>query len=914
KLPFSAPSVMLLLEAHLKKNPTPPTIYNSLIPVEMEEVILKLLEKEPQRRFGYALEVAQRIKRILEDFRKGEVRVRTQETVAVEVKLPEQLLKVPWTGKKEELKKLLFSIEELKKRKGKLINITGEHGSGKSRFLEEVKAKAVEEGFFVFSGQSKEEVPYPFYLFEKIAEEIFRKHRKIVGGEGELLLQFFPELQKQIGLEEGFRTLPQIDPKGEKARLFYGFYSLIKSLGEKKPVVFLFDDLQWADSSSLELLNHLIYMCLFSENPIPVLFCLSFIDEEVSQDQKNLFYKYKNRAENIFLKPFNREELQEFVQGLLYSPEPLPMSFLDSLLNQSGGNPFFVMEIIRALIDEGILKRASVGMNWVITSIREVQRATISLERLKLPDTIKENLMLRLRKYSEKEVSLLQIAAMIGKKFPFMLWKQITGSSEEELLDLAEKLLKDKIFREHPGEVLEFVNDQIRKILIEGISDLKRRRMQGRVADGILSHYKEIPEELYFTLAQNLEEAGRGQEAKPFYRKLAEKAKKVYDLPRAEDLWMRYLELSLEDERAGGFKNLGDVMAYSGRFTEAENYYRKALEVAGEEDYFDIKIALGSLYGQKGDYRKMSEIIEEILRELEGKGKEMHLGWAYYYWGIVNYQMGKQEEALEVFKKSLEIFEKLENVEGILAVYGTMGAPYFLSGRIEEAVDILKKGLQLSENYGDFRRKLLSLTNLISLNLNLGDYEKAQNFIEEALKLSSAIGDLRIYAHILYQKGLLLKWEGNLKEGIEFLNRASSLGNEISAKEIYSNSLISLSTGFMEENNFEEALKMLKEAKNIAESSNLLILLPLINFLLFYLDFVKGDRENLENLNKTFEEIKKGGDPYDFAECSVYYSRVLKKEGNKNLAVDILQEALKVAQEKNYKSLIKRIEAELASP
>lgn len=912
KLPFSAPSVMLLLEAHLKKAPSPPTVYNSLIPVEMEDVILKLLEKEPQRRFGYALEVAQKVKKILEDFRKGEVKVRAQETVALEIKLPEQLLKVPWTGKKEELKKLYFSLEELKRKKGKVVQITGEHGSGKSRFLEEAKAKGVEEGFLVFSGQSKEEVPYPFYLFEKIAEEIFRKQRKLIGAEGELLLQFFPELQRQVGMEEGFRTLPQIDPKGEKARLFYAFYSLIKKLGEKRPILLLFDDLQWADSSSLELLNHLIYMCLFSENPIPVLFVLGFVEEEVPQELKPLINKYKNRGESIFLKPFNLEELQEFVQGLLYSPEPLPLSFLNTLLNQSGGNPFFVMEIIRALIDEGILKRASAGLNWVITSFREVQRATISLERLKISDTIKENLKLRLRKYSEKENSHLQIASMIGKKFPFMLWRQITGSGEEELLDLADKLLKDKILIEHPGEVLEFVNDQIRKILIEDISDLRKRRMQGRVADGILSFYREVPEDLYFTLAQNLEAAGRGQEAKKYYKKLAEKAEKVYDLPRAEDLWKRVLELALEDERAYALKHLGDVVAYSGKFAEAEDYYREALELAGEEEYFDIKISMGSLYGQKGDYRKMAETIEGVLKELEGKGKEKQLGWAYYYWGIVNYQKGKQEEALEFFDKSLKIFEKLENVEGILAVYGTMGAPYFLSGKIEEAVDILKNGLQLSENFGDYRRKLLSLTNLISLNLNLGDYEKAKDFIEEALKLSSAIADLRIYAHILYQKGLLFKWEGNLKEGIEFLKRAGNLSNEISAKEIYTNSLISLSTAFMEENNFEEAYKVLEEAKNIAENSNLMICLPLINFLLFYLSFIKGYIKNLENLNKTFEEIKKSGDPYDFAECSVYYSRVLKKEGNMEMAKNILQQALKLSQEKNYKSLIKRIEAELS--
>ncbi len=916
RLPFSSSSIMLLLESHLKQIPKPPTFYNSLIPDEMEEIILKLLEKEPQRRFAYAIEVAQKIKKVMESFKRGEEKKKTREekTIAIEPKLPEQLFVAPWIGKKEELKRAFLSVERLNQKQGGILTIEGEHGSGKSRFAEEIKSKAIENGFEVFSALSKEEVPYPFYLFEKIVSQFLKKYKKILMEEGEIILQFFPEIQKEIEKTEEFGTIPQIDPKGEKARLFYSFYSIIKNLSEKKPLVFLFDDLQWADPSSLELLNHLIYMLCFSENPLPVLFCLSYTPEEVSEENKNILFKYKNKSEIIVLKPFNLEELQEFVQSLLYNPEPLPLSFLEILLNQTGGNPLFIMETVKALIDEGFLKRQTGRINWIIASYKDAQRATMTLQKLALPETIKENLKLRLRKYNEKELAILQNAALIGKKFPFVLWHKISDITEDELLNLAEKLLKDRILKELPNEILEFYNDQIRKILIEEISGLKKRRVQGKIANAILSFYKEVPEELYLTLAQSLEASDRGREAKVYYKKLAAKHFKVYDLIQAEELWKKVLSFSEGKEKAESLKNLGDIMAYSGRYEEAKNYYLEGINISSplEEEYFDLKISLGSLYSQMGDYKKTAEIFDEINKELDLEKMEKQLGWVYYYKGIINYSLGNQTEAINFFKESLKIFEKLENVEGILAIYGSMGAPYFISGKTIEAENIFKEGLKLSSKYGDFRRKLLCLSNLISLKLNLGNYEEMDEYFKEALNLSSSIGDLRIYSHILYIKGLFLKRKKELKESIDYLEKAKDLSLEISAKEVYCDSLVNLSTALIEEGVLEKAKNYLNQTREIAFELNYLVNLNYIDFLINFLKFLEGNKEACKKMEEKLKEIKEKGDPYDFVECSIYFAKALKNLNENEKAKECLQEALEIAEEKNYNYLVRKIEEEFS--
>jgi len=913
RLPFSSNSIMLLLEAHLKQVPKPPTFYNSLIPDEMEEIILKLLEKEPQRRFAYAIEVAQKIKKAIETLKKGEEKrkVREDKTIAIELKLPEQLFIAPWIGKKEELRKAFTTLERLNQKLGGIFVVEGEHGSGKSRFQEEIRSKAIESGFDVFYSSSKEEVPYPFYLFEKIVLQFVKKYKKILSDEGEIILQFFPQVQKEVEKEE-FGTLPQIDPKGEKARLFYSFYSIIKNLSDKKPVVFLFDDLQWADPSSLELLNHLIYMLCLSDNPQPVLFCLSYVPEEVSEDTRNLLLKCKNKAEVVSLKPFNLEELQEFVQSLLYNPEPLPLSFLEILLNQTGGNPLLVTETIKALIDEGFLRRQTGRINWVITSIKEAQRATMTLQKLALPETIKENLRLRLKKYNEKDLSILQNAALIGKKFPFVLWHKISDITEDELLNLAEKLLKDRILKELPNEILEFYNDQIRKILVEEISGLKKRRIQSKIANAILSLYKEVPEDLYLTLAQSLEASEKTNEAKFYYKKLAEKHFKVYDLIQAEDLWKKVLSFSEGKERVESLKMLGDIMAYSGRYEEAKNYYFEGINIPlpSEEEYFDLKIAIGSLYSQMGDYKKMSEIFDDVLNELDKDKMKKQLGWVYYYKGIINYNLGNPGEAISFFNESLKIFEKLEYVEGVLAIYGAMGAPYFLSGRTKEAEEIFKEGLNLSSKYGDFRRKLLCLSNLISLKLNLGDYEELDNYFDEALNLSSSIGDLRIYSHILYMKGSNLKRGKKLKEAMEYFEKAKILSKEIQANDIYCNSLISISTSLIEEGNLKEAEEILKNAKEKIKEIRNMVYLNYIDFLIYYLQYTKGNKSLLKEMEEKLKEIKDKGDPFDFVECSIYYSKALKSSKEKEKAKGILEEALRIAEEKNYNSLVSKIEEE----
>ncbi len=915
KLPFSSNSIMLLLEAHLKEIPISPRVHNPLIPLKMEKLILNLLEKEPYKRIPFALEVAKKIKEIWENFKFGEDEtvIKEGKTVAIEVAIPEQLLIVPWIGKRKEMEEIEEGIKKLSFKRGSFFLIEGEHGIGKSRLLEEIKAKGIGYGFEVYSTIGKEETPYPFYIFEKILKDISKKHKNKIKDMGGFIFKFFPELQREMSQEDLFQTLPEIDPKGEKARLFYSFYSLIENLSTDKPVIFLFDDMHLADSSSLELINHLIYNSIFSEKQLPVLFILSFISEETNLETRNLLTKYKSKGKNIILKPFSIEETQEYVKELLQSPEELPIFFISNLYNQTGGNPFFITETIRALIDAGILARKSGEYKWLIQLTEEAQRMTIALEKLQLPESIKENLKMRLKKYNEKEIITLQGAALIGKKFPFILWQKISDFKEEEILDLAEKLLKDKILKELPMEYLEFTNDQIRKLIIEEISNLRKKRFQGKIADAILMLYKEIPEDLYFSLAQNLEASDREKEARNYYLKLGEKALKVYDLVQGEEFWNKVLKFSEDKEKIIPLKKLGDIMVYKGKYKEGEDFYKSALNLIEpeSEEFFEVQISLVSLFEQRGNIKEAEDMLEKIMKLLGGKNYQRIFAWSFYHKGIIEYQKGNFEESLENFKNSLHIFEDLNEVEGVLSVYGFMGAPYFSLGRPEKTEEIFQRGVLIAEKYGDFRRKLLSLSNLVSLQLNLGLFEKAEINIEEALKIAQSVGDLRLLAHLLLTKAQILKRFKDMEKGKIYAEKARELSYEISSKEIYAYSMLNISITQLEEGAIEDAENNIKEILTLCEEMGILRILPFTRFINSYINFLRGDIYFLKEMEDDFENLVEMKDPYDICDASLYLAKAYKKENLKEKAREILKEAIKIAKEKKFFHLIEKIEREM---
>ena len=920
QLPFQAPSLMQLLDMHLKHAPPSARGENPLIPVGLENTILKLLAKEPARRFSAAAEVGQELRTAREQVMRGETGERaTMEvsTMAFRLEAPENLLIAPWIGKDALLESLRAGLQELAGGKGGFHLVSGGHGAGKSRLLEEVRAEAVNRRAEVLGGAAKERGSLPYGLFQSALAQIHRKHPKIVGAEAGILSKNLPLLEDlgAAGMES--MTLTNLDPKGEKARFFHAVHLVFKRLASERPVVLLLDDLQWADDSSLELLNHLIYSFTGPEAAAPVFFAGALVPEEAEEGTPAatwLKQKVAREAVRHEMEAMNRQELAQYVQALLGHPELPPSRFVGALMELTGGNPFFVLETLRAMIDDNLLKRKTGNLSWDFSMYLSTDRATITLQKLPMPKNIQDNLDYRLRNYSEEEVLALQSAALIGRRFPFLIWQKVVDLSEDALLDLAERFLAAKILKELPGEMLEFSSDQVRAILAEGLTGLRKRRLHGKIADALLKTYDPVPEEQYVPLASNLEACGRKEEALPYFVKAAERASRSYHLQLAEILWKSVAALApdlpgQEDLMARAAGELGDVAVHSSRYDEAEAQFEKALDLLSpdHEAYYHWSIRLANCRGQRGNIQEMHAGLYTLLPAIAAKGFQASEAWCRAYLGVSLWEKGEPEASLAELDKALEIFKSRSDTQGLLLVHDNLGIPHFYLGQDAQAEAAMVQALELARRFRDVRRQLVALSNLLAYYTNHGQLEKARAAADESLPLAESVGDWRLYCFNLYAIASLHQTLGDLPKAASFAQKARDLAQEIGAEAILAHCLILLGEAAAEAGSLDEARAHFAAARDAYARLGVTRQLPYADLLLAWVNAVtERDPASLDAMRAKAAELLEAGNTSDHAHGMVYLAEALTRLGHPDEAREAAGKALEEAERHGYGNIAAR--------
>ncbi len=914
QLPFQAPALMQLLDMHLKHAPPSVRAENPLVPVGLENAILKLLAKEPARRFSVAAEVSQELRTARELVMRGETGERSTieiSTMAFRMEAPENLLIAPWIGKEAVLGALRNGLQALVGGTGGFHLICGDHGTGKSRLLEEVKAEGVNRRAEVLGGQAKERGTLPYGLFQGVLGQLYRKRPQVVGPEAGILSKNLPLLEDlgAAGMES--MTLTNLDPKGEKARFFHAVHAVFKRLAAERPVVVLLDDLQWADESSLELLNHLIYSFTGPEAAAPVFFAGALVSEEVNEKCPAaawLKQKVAREAVRHELGPMTREELGQYVQALLGHPEPPPARFTGALLDLTGGNPYFVLETLRAMIDDNLLKRKTGNLSWDFSMYLSTDRATVTLQKLPMPKNIQDNLDYRLRGYSEEEVLALQSAALIGRRFPFLVWQQVADLPEDDLLDLAERFLASNILKELPGEQLEFSSEQARAALAGGLTGLRKRRLHGKIADALLKSYRPVPEEQFVPLAVNLEACGRKEEALPYFVKAAERASRSYDLQLADSLWRSVAALAgdlpgKEDLMARAAGELGDVAVYSSRYDEAEEHFERALDLLSpvEEAFFHWSIRLANCRGQRGKIHEMHAGLYTLLPAIAAKGFQGSEGWCRAFLGVALWERGEPEASLAELGKALEIFRARNDIQGLLTVHDNLGIPYFYLGRDADAEAAMRDALELARRSRDVRRQLVSLGNLIAYYTNHGELDKARAAADEGLLLAESVGDWRLYCFTLYAVASLHQALGDLPRAAAHAQKARDLALEIGAEAIHAHCLMLLGEAAAAQEGLDEAEAHFAAAREAYARLGVERQLPYADLLTAWLRAARdGDANALETVRAKAAELLAAGNTSDHAHGMVYLAEALRRLGRTGEAREALRQAQEIAAKHRY--------------
>lgn len=498
-------------------------------------------------------------------------------------------------GREAELARLKRVITDLKQGVGRIVSVLGEAGLGKSRLVAEVK------GYF-------EDLPGPdcnwyetvslsyeahnaYGLLQRLIRQACDIHyedapdvvrMKLTAVTDALAEEDRPGAQRLLEVMFGLAVSGDGVPLEEdtfKDELFEVLQSWLRARFPAQPTVLVFDDMHWGDAASVEAIRRLL--SLTAELPLVI---VAVMREERQAPAWQIITtadeEYHHRYTRINLRPLTEAESNELISRLLAVAE-IPDVLRANILEKSDGNPFFIEEVVRTLIEDGIVVCEDRQVNDVTT---RYWRATSDGSAVSIPNTLQALLSARMDRLEEATRATLQLASVIGRNF-YLRVLQAVDRDDAELANHLAALVRLEMVRESarvPEIEYAFRNPLTQEAVYRTILLKRRREFHRRVGEVIEDLYASRLDGLYGLLAHHFTLAGEQERAIHYCRLAADKAIAVYAYDEAAQNLQTAVELlSVDtpvDVRLALYEKLGDVCRLMRDFAPAIANYQHALE------------------------------------------------------------------------------------------------------------------------------------------------------------------------------------------------------------------------------------------------------------------------------------------------------------------------------------------------
>ena len=475
--PFPGDDAVAVITQHLSATPVAPTLRRSDCPPALGALILGLLEKEVPNRPASAAEVVTALQAI--DL--------SAPVAALAAGNPlDRLSRGVFVGRDAELAKLRAAFDEARSGHGGLVMLVGEPGIGKTRTTQELETWATIHGAQTLWGRAYEEAGIPPYwpwlqIGRTWGSSVSTDRRDQVGAEE--LVRIFPEL-----LPPGTTAPePPRDPETAQFQLFDAYTRFMTSVAGDAPLVIVLDDLHWADKPSLLLLQHLARELA----RLPILIVGTYRDTDLVRTHplSNTLAALNRDPgfERITMRGLTRAECAAYIQGVA-NVDASP-AVLSRIVEETEGNPFFLSEVVNLMTAEGTLDSASIS-------------------EIGIPDGVREALGRRLDQLSEEANALLQVAAVVGREFPYDTLTALGDRDDDTLLRLLEEGLAARVIEEmeRPGRY-RFTHALMQETLLGELSTTRRIRLHGRIGEALERRWGDRAEERASRLAGHFVES-----------------------------------------------------------------------------------------------------------------------------------------------------------------------------------------------------------------------------------------------------------------------------------------------------------------------------------------------------------------------------------------------------------------------
>ena len=740
-----------------------------------------------------------------------------------------------FAGRSQEFSTLIRYLGDAVSGTPRVVAILGEAGAGTATLVRQLEPEVRLRGGSLVTGRAREHrVREPYGVWSSLITSLHRLPGAPVGPWRELH-HLVPALRGEVS--------PTDSRWGSKYRLLDEMAEYIREVAEHRPLVLLLDEMQWADLASWDVLEHVCQQLVHERLLIAMTFRTEAAYAEAVERRQELTRNGVYRE--LSLPRLTRDEAKRWLEGAMHGQE-VGRELLAFLYRHTEGNPLFIAQLLRTLVEEGALWQADGRWQWTPVS------------ELRLPIGLSPLISRRLGKLSSSTQAVLSIAAVIGDDFDVGLVVEAGAGSEAAVqLALSEGLTAGilKPSYERGGRGYTFTHAHMVEALVQAIAHDRLRQTHQRVAEAIERRDRSRVSEI----ALHYDAAGSASPAYLHALIAAEHAERVYAYAASNGfLNVAGRNASTPGELAEVRVRLATLAEVTGRFDEAEELCDLAIEwFVGKGDVrraltlrrmrerarkelahpakltlesllqldeearslgfvserIEIMMMLSQTYGRLGDPSAAERTANECVSTAETHGDLVLLTQALNRLAVT-LEIDDPARAEQIYGRTLEIAQRTSDAAAQARCYNNLGNIAARRNDWQKARNSYGTAIALARGAG-----MPDLWGIAASNLGVsyhrrGEYERARELLGEALALVAAVKNSEIQLYALYNMAHL-EWEnGAWESGAELYEATGSLAQRIGADDVEIGAIAGVGLCSAEGGRFEQARDALAEIED----------------------------------------------------------------------------------------------------
>jgi predicted ATPase/class 3 adenylate cyclase len=724
-----------------------------------------------------------------------------------------------------------------------MVTITGEPGVGKSRLLYEFEMWVAQQALDARLAKARslpEMENAPYSLLRALFSYIFRiqendragvMSQKLETGIGEALgkaegVQMRAHFIGQL-LGFDFSQSPHLQGVSgdarqlrDRARVYLEEYFLASS--RRAPTILFLEDIHWADDSSLDVIA---YLAQNIERQPFLIVCLArptLFERRPFWGEGHRFHK------RLELRPLASRESRRLVVDILQKLDQVPLALRELIVERAEGNPFYIEELIKMLIEKGVISPGS--PHWQL----DPERMAEILAADRVPTSLIGVLQARLDSLPAEEKTLLQQAAVVGRIFwdealDYLQRESGEGPAPGIAAALSSLRQKEMIFRR---EISTFSGAQeyifkhaiLRDVAYSSMVRRVRQDLHALVAGWLIEKGGERAGEVIGVVAEHLQLAGRTDQAVAYLLQAGEGAARRY----ANEEALKYLSRALEllppgddDERFAILKAREQVYSLLGAREAQQQDLNELLELARKLDdearCGEVALLQAVFASERSDYPATITHAQETLRFGESTGAAHLQARGQILWGRALLSQGDYTGARAHFEQALSLAREsaLPGAEADSLRY--LGQAGERLGDQERARQLFEEALAIYRRIGDRRGEGMAINSLGNIFLLQGDFARGRQYYEQFLSLSREIGDRWGEGMVVADIGDVFLKQSDYTEAGEYFAQALQIGREIGNRTIESSALVGMGNIYLQKSEFNQARTHFEESLQIAQ-------------------------------------------------------------------------------------------------